>query len=783
LRNLGILLLSLAFSSSIFGQETFTISGYVKDNSSGEELIGSTVLVKELATGSATNIYGFYSITIPKGTYTMVYSFIGYNSITKEINLESNMTINMELGSNSEVLQEVEIKAERSDENVESISMSKVDMNIETIKKIPALMGEVDLIRAIQLLPGVQTAGEGSTGFFVRGGGVDQNLILLDEATVFNASHLLGFFSVFNQDAIKDAQLYKGGIPARYGGRLSSVLDVHMKEGNSKRLGISGGIGLISSRLTVEAPIIKNKSSFIISGRRTYADLFLGLSPNESLKQSKLFFYDLNGKANYIINDKNRIYLSGYFGRDILGVSDAFLINWGNRTVTGRWNHLFSEKLFSNFTVIYSDFDYTLGIPEGVNAFEWLSRIQNYSLKNDYTYYPNTRNTLRFGWSSTFFKFTPADFKPLGDNEVLTATKFPDKNALDHALYLSNEQKLGSRFRVQYGLRTSIFQNIGTDTVYNFQKNEITGNYDTIPGNPYSAYGKNEIYNTNIGLEPRLGIKYTLDEFSSVKASYNRMFQYLHLANNSTSGTPLDIWFPTNTNIQPRRVDQVALGYFRNFKNNMFETSVEVYYKTVENSIDFKDNAFLIANRLLEGEVRIGSGEAYGAEFLVRKNEGKFTGWISYTLSRAWREIDEINNGDRYLANFDKTNNVSIVMSYDITDRVNLAATWVYSTGLPLTAPTGKFNYLGMTVPVYSDRNGARIPAYHRADFSCNYDLKKKEGKRLEQSLNFSVYNLYNRKNAFSIVFRQDEEDPDRTFAEKTYLFAIIPTITWNFKF
>lgn len=767
------LLISFSFS-----QEKFTVSGYVKDGSSGEELIGATVQIKGTTTGAITNIYGFYSLTLEKGEYELVYSYVGFQNTERLVTLDQNQRIDMELSNESQMLQEIEVSAERGNENVESVEMSTVDMNIETIKKIPALMGEVDVIRAIQLLPGVQSAGEGSTGFFVRGGGVDQNLVLLDEATVFNSSHLLGFFSVFNQDAIKDAKLYKGGIPARYGGRLSSVLDVHMKDGNSKKLALSGGIGLISSRLTIEAPIVKDKSSFIISGRRTYADMFLLFSKNEDLKKSQLYFYDLNGKFNYKLTDKDRLFISGYFGRDILSIADAFQMGWGNKTITARWNHLFSEKLFSNVSLIYSNYNYLLGIPDGVQAFEWNSDIINYTVKNDYTLYANTSNTVRFGVQSSYMDFNPATFTPLDENSTFNELKLPKKFALESGIYLSNEQKIGARFTMDYGLRLSIFNNIGVDTVYQFDEN-----YDLQEENSYIAYGKGDFYNTYIGLEPRLGMKYSLTESSSLKLSYNRMFQYLHLANNSTSGTPLDVWFPSNPNIKPRIADQVAMGYFKNFFSNTLETSVEVYYKEVQNAIDFKDNAQLIFNPLLEGEVRIGSAKAYGAEFFVRRQQGNFTGWISYTLSRSIRTVEEINDGNPYFANYDRTHNLSIVLAYEFNKMFECGFTWVYNTGLPLTAPTGKFEYQGQLVPVYSERNGARIPDYHRSDFSLTYNPKKNETRKWKSSWNLSVYNFYARKNPFSITFERDSENPEQTVAIKTYLFSIIPTITYNFKF
>lgn len=802
-KNLFILLF-LICSVQLFAQN-FTLSGNMKDAETGEDLIGSTVFVKELSKGTSANLYGFYSLTLPAGNYTIEFSYVGYESFIKKINLNKDMKINIELQVKNETLKEVVIEGEAKNKNVESVQMSTVDMKMETIKKIPALLGEVDVLRAIQLLPGVQSGGEGSTGFFVRGGSSDQNLILLDEAPVYNASHLLGFFSVFNQDAIKDAQLYKGGIPARYGSRLSSVLDVRMKEGNLKRFSASGGLGLISSRLTLEGPIAKDKASFIVSGRRSYADIFLPLANNPGLKDSRLYFYDLNGKVNWKINDNNRVFVSAYTGRDVLGVGDLFALGWGNLTVTGRWNHLFSDKLFSNVTAIYSTYDYSLGIPEGAIAFDWTSRILNYAVKNDYTYYLNQNNTIRFGLYSEFHTFQPARFTPAEGNEVFDELKLFDRYALENGIYLSNEQKFGGRFSVQYGLRGSSFSNIGTDTLFNYNEN-----YDTIPGSGYTAYPSGELYHTYFGLEPRVAAKFTINTQSSIKSSYNRTFQYMHLASNSTSAAPLDVWMPSSPNIKPQIADQVALGYFRNFFGNKLETSVELYYKWMQNQIDFRDNAVLLFNPLLDGEVRPGKAWSYGAEFFIRKQEGKFTGWISYTLSRTFRQVSAINNGNPYPANFDRPHNISVVASYEILPRLTFAGTWVYSTGAPVTVPTGRFEFQGMTVPVYSDRNGARMPDYHRMDLSLTYDFKKKEGKRLEHSLNLSVFNAYARKNPYAINFTENEgnlnltdaqrqmflelyppfeqiiadyENPNRSVAQMTYLFSAIPSLTYNFMF
>ncbi|UTW60979.1 TonB-dependent receptor [bacterium SCSIO 12741] len=598
----------------------------------------------------------------------------------------------------------------------------------------------------------------------------------MDEAPVYNAAHLFGFFSVFNQDAIKNAELFKGGIPARYGGRLSSVLDVRMKDGNSKRLSVSGGIGLISSRLTVEGPIVKDKVSFIVSGRRTYGDLFLKvLYPSSDIRsQSQLYFYDLNGKVNWRINDNNRVFVSAYMGRDVLGAADLFKMGWGNRTVTARWNHIFSKKVFSNLTMIYSNFDYSLGVPSGTGAFDWTSKIIDYSLKNDYTWYLNSKNTVRFGFISTYHHFKPAEIVPGKDNDSFNEIKFFDRYAWENGVYVSNEQRIGSRVSVLYGLRFSTFSNVGKDTVYTFDQDlNRTG---------YNAYGSGKIYNTYTGLEPRLAVKYSLDDVSSVKASYNRMNQYLHLATNTAGGAPLDIWMPSSPNLKQGIADQVALGYFRNLNKNMFETSVEVYYKWMDNQVDFVDNAEILLNRYIEGEIRQGKGRSYGLEVFVKKQKGKLTGWISYTLSRAVRETPGINNGETYVASYHRPHSASIVMNYALNKRIDFSATWVYNTGTPVTAPTGKFGYAGEIAPVYSNRNDATMPDYHRMDVGMNWKLTKDEKKRWQNSLNFSIYNVYARKNAFTVSFVEDP-DTKEPVARKTYLFSIIPSITWNFKF
>lgn len=772
LTSVRLLFQSLLFILSVnlvVAQEKFTISGYIRDGSSGEELIGATIFVKELGTGTSANIYGYYSITIPKGTYTLNYSFLGLETQSKVVELTANQKIDIELGQGSQELQEVVIEAEAADQNVTSTQMSSVKMDVAEIKKLPVLFGEVDILKTITLMPGVQAAGEGNTGFFVRGGGPDQNLILLDEAPVYNASHLLGFFSVFNSDAIKDMQLMKGGIPAQYGGRLSSVLDIKMNEGNMKKTTVKGGIGLIASRLTVEAPLKKDKSSFILSGRRTYADLFLKLSNDETINQSRLYFYDLSAKVNYIVNDNNRLFVSGYFGRDVFGFSDAFGFTWGNTTATVRWNHLFNDKLFMNTALIYSDYDYVFSINVEDSGFELVSGINDINFKTDLQYFPNMDNNIKFGVNAIHHKFTPGEFNSIDGIDF----KVDDKFAIETAAYIANEQKFNDKLSANYGLRYNTFSVIGPGEEYRYDEND-----QVIDTTEYANFEMGKFYH---GLEPRAAVTYKVNNQQSVKGSYNRMRQNLHLLSPSTSGTPIDLWVPSSSIVQPEISDQVALGYFRNFKENKFESSIEVYYKTMQNQIDYKPGANILLNATVESELLFGDGWSYGAEFLVRKKKGLFTGWIGYTLSRTVRQFDGIDEGEIFPSRYDRTHDISVVGTYQLSDRISLGATWVYNTGNAVTFPVGKYEYDGDIVNYYSTRNGDRMPAYHRGDVSLTLDGRSRE--KFKSSWNFSVYNVYGRKNAYSIEFRTNAEDPTITEAVKISLFTFVPAVTWNFEF
>ena len=752
-----------------------TISGYVTDINNGEELIGATVYVKELKQGTSTNLYGFYSLNLDPGKYTVIFSYIGYQSKKQIVTLQKAVKLNIELQITDQALDEIVVTGEKKNSNITKTEMSTVKMKMQEIKKIPALMGEVDVIKAIQLLPGVQSTSEGSSGFSVRGGSSDQNLILLDEASVYNASHLLGFFSVFNNDAIKSVKLYKGDIPAEYGGRLSSLLDIRMKEGNLKKFSGTGGIGTISSRLTIGGPIIKDKTSFILSGRRSYADIFLPLAKDKDVRKLKLYFYDLNLKINHRLNDNNRFYLSSYFGRDAF-INKFSKISWGNRTITFRWNHLFSKRLFSNFTAINSNYDYQFGIDQkGALSFLWKSALSDICLKADFNYFANPNNTIRFGFISMYHTFDPGNITPTSENSFFTEYVIPKNHSLEHAIYLSNEQKIASVLTLKYGLRYSIFQNIGDGILYNYDKN-----HNSISSKHYKS---GEIFNTFSGLEPRLSLNYILNETSSIKTSYSRTRQYIQLAQNSTAGSPFDIWFSSSPNVKPQIADQVALGLFKNLRKNTIETSVEVYYKKMQNTIDFRDHAELLLNKKLEGELRFGESYSYGAEFYIRLKLSKLNGWISYTYSRAKRTIPEINNGKTYPATYDKPNDISVVMNYQISRRLTFSVNWIYSTGSPVTFPTGRFEYNGAVLPVYSDRNACRMPDYHRLDLALTLQSKYKPNKKWHGEWNFSVYNAYARKNAWTINFVTDESDPNRTYAEMTYLFSVIPSITYNFHF
>jgi hypothetical protein len=752
---------------SILAQSQYTISGTIKDSRNGEALIGVAVTIADKSNvGTRTNDYGFYSITLEKGPQRLRAKYIGFKEEFKEITLDGDKTVNWELES-KQSLKEVNIKAKRKDDNITKAQMGTETINIKEIAKVPVLFGEKDVLKTIQLLPGVKSAGEGNAGFNVRGGSTDQNLILLDEAPVYNASHLLGFFSTFNSDAIKDATIIKGNSPANYGGRLSSVLDVRMKEGNNKKFAVNGGIGLISSRLTVEGPIQEEKSSFMLSGRRTYVDVFLQMS--EEFKKNSLYFYDFNAKANYKINEKNRIYLSGYFGRDVLGFGDIFGIDWGNATGTLRWNSLISKKLFSNTSLIYSDYDYNIKITSGSTKFNINSNITDLNFKEDFTYFVNPKNTVKFGLNAIHHNLTPTRFQ--GDSIDNTAFK-KGRKSLESGLYLTNTMTPSAKWSLDYGLRLSTFTILGGEKYNRFEGDKRIDSFDLTN----QRFGK-----TYLSPEPRFTANYIINDSSSVKIGYARNTQHLHLLSNSTSTSPTDQWIGNSYNIRPEISDQISVGYSRNFDDNNYELNVEGYYKNMQNQVDYKNGADINTAVDVESELLYGDGRAYGLELTFKKKMGKLTGWIGYTLSRTERKIDGINNGEWYVARQDRIHDLSIVGIYQLTERWSLSALFVYNTGNAVTFPSGKYNVGGQTQFYYTERNGYRMPAYHRVDVSATWEGKT--NKKFQSSWNIGLYNIYGRENAYLIQFRDNPSNANETQALQYALFKFVPSITYSFKF
>lgn len=788
-----LLLAKLLVCFTFFAEAQNTISGYVKDASNGETLIGATVLIKGSSQGVITNVYGFYSITLPADNYEVEYRYIGYQSLVQQVDLSESRRIDVELLSDSQQLEEVVISADPEDVNVSGIQMSTNKLDIETITKIPSFMGEADVLRSIQMVPGVATVGEGASGFNVRGGSVGQNMVLLDEAPVYNSSHLMGFFSVFNPDAVKDVNLIKGGIPARYGGRISSVLDIRMKEGNVKEFQGQGGVGTVFSRLALEAPIVKDKASFILAGRRSYIDVLAKPFTDVFDDGAALNFYDLTAKTNWNINSKNRVFLSGYFGRDVFKFDKQQGFNWGNSTATLRWNHIFNDKLFANFTAFYSDYDYELAFGEDeMDKFRWSSRILNYDFKPEFTYFMNPNNEISFGGEALYFKFEPANVNTVNVGEAAD-NSLPSKNALETALYISNNQKIGSDLEVQYGIRFSNFNLLGSGMAY------IYG--DTIPGDRRPlldsiAYDSREVIQSYHNFEPRMSIKYQLNKYNSFKASYNKTSQYIHLVSNTTASNPLDVWNPSSNNIKPQIGHQVALGWFRNFgPDNNVEFSAEVYYRKTKNQIDYIDGAELLINEYIEGDLLSGDGRAYGLELYAKKNTGKMTGWVSYTLARTELKVEGINNDNWYPTRYDQAHNFKTAVFYDLNKSWQFSGNFTFLTGTPTTFPTSRFEQAGYVVPyAYGDgRNNFRIPNYHRFDISATKYNKtvRKNGKpkRFHSHWVFAIYNVLGTKNPFSIYFTQADEryapgQPVDTQARQVSIIgSMIPSVSYNFKF
>jgi hypothetical protein len=776
-------------SLSIFSQDDVTLSGYIKDAANGETLIGATAYITELQSGVLSNEYGFYSLTVPAGDYTLQISYVGFESQDIPIALKENQKLNIELGLASSIIDEVVVTAEAADKNVSELEMSVNKMDIQTIKKMASLLGEIEILRSIQLLPGVSSVGEGASGFNVRGGSIDQNLVLLDEAPVFNSSHLFGFFSVFNPDAVKDVKLYKGGIPARYGGRLSSILDVRMKEGNSKSLAINGGVGLIFSRLSVEAPIVKDKSSFIVAGRRSYIDVLAGPFLQDGLDGSVLNFYDLTLKTNYNLNEKNRFYLSGYFGRDNFGFGEQAGFNWGNSTGTLRWNHLFSDKLFSNVTLFYSDYKYQIAFgDDSANRFDWDASIDNYSVKPEFTYFVNPENIIRFGGQIIGYTFDPGRAMGVSEGET-TDISLDSKYAIESSVFVENEQELGDNISLNYGLRYSHFNYTGAGRAYEF------GDAPLGERRPVASvsepFGQWESIVSYGNFEPRFSMKYQLNSNNSFKLSYNRTTQYIHLISNTTASTPVDVWTPSTNNIKPQTADQVALGFFKNLKNNTYELTTEVYYKNMNNLVEYIDGADLILNEFLEGDLLAGDGRAYGLEFMLKKTKGKFYGWLSYTLAKTERQVEGINRGEWFPARFDQRHNLSITSFYDAGKRWTLSANFAFISGTPTTFPTSRFEQQGLVIPHNGNdvRNNVNIPVYHRLDLGATLKGKDRPGKKWKGEWVFSIYNVYSKRNPFSIFFRQNQKriapgQPTSTDAVQLSVIGnFIPSISYNFKF
>jgi len=772
-----------------FSQEKVTLSGTIANKTNNETLIGVNIVIPEAKASTTTNSYGFYSITLPKGNYTLIISYVGFDNVEEKISLIQNTKKNIEMFENSKSLDEVVVKSNKSKANIRKPEMSVNKLSIATIKKMPAVLGEVDVLKSVLQLPGVTNAQEGASGFNVRGGSVDGNLVLLDEAAVYNTSHVFGFFSVFNSDVIKDLKLYKGGIPSNFGGRTSSVLDIYQKEGNSKEYHVNGGIGAVSSRLLAEGPIVKDKSSFVIAGRGSYAHLFLKLAdePNSA------YFYDLNAKLNYKFNDKNNVFASGYFGYDKMNFNNNFINNYGNSFFNLRWNHIFSDKLFSNASAIYSDYNY--GLKLKFVGIDWKSEIRNYNFKYDFKHYFSDKITLSYGVNSIYYNFNPGTIKPLDETSSINPDQIAKKYALENAVYISAEQKLSEKLSINYGLRYSNFQRLGEEDISTYANNQaVVFNqdfqiYEEAEATGTIHYGKNKKIVSFDNLEPRFSLAYSFNENQSIKTSYNRMSQYIHLISNTASVSPLDIWAPSDKYLKPEILDQVAFGYFQNFKDDKYSLEVEAFYKKIKNKADYIDGADLIVNKHIERVLLNGEARSYGLEIMAKKNTGKLTGWLSYTLSKAEQKTPGrngsepgINNGKWYRANYDKTHNLSLTAAYQLTKKWSFGGIFTYQTGKAATFPNGKYEYQGITIASYGARNESSLSAYHHLDLSATYIPKPDKTKGWKGEWVFSVYNIYNRSNAASYTFGQNT-DTGASEVRRMSIFGVIPSVTYNFKF
>jgi hypothetical protein len=783
-----IFLFVLLFVLSAFtvsAQNKYTISGYIKDSLNGETLIGATIAVQGQTKGISSNLYGFYSITLDEGKYILICSFVGYRIKAVSIELKADTKINFDVVPKSYLAEEVVVTSKKRDANVKNAQMGKFTLPIEQIRSVPAFLGEVDLLKVVQFLPGVRNAGEGSAGIYVRGGGPDQNLILLDDAPVYNTGHLFGFFSIFNADAIKNVTLIKGGMPAQYGGRLSSVLDVSMKEGNNQKFQVDAGIGVIASRLSIQGPLKKNKSSFILSGRRTYIDAIAKpfVKSGSQFKGSGYYFYDLNAKVNYIFSDKNRLYLSGYFGRDVFDYVNGkqslkFNIPWGNSTGTLRWNHVFNNKLFGNTTVVYNDYNFAFNAAQNDFELKLSSGIRDISLKQDFDLYPYTGHKLKFGGIYTYHKFTPSVISGKQDSTVFKPNNAQVKYAHEAALYLQDDWEINEKIKIHAGLRYSWFQQVGPYKIYQTDNN---GNRTDS-----TVFGRGKAVKTYGGLEPRFTIRYALDDETSIKGSVTRNLQYIHLVSNAGTTLPTDIWVPSTYKVKPQISWLYAAGLFKNFKDNMYETSVELYYKQMQNQIEYEEGYVPSSLDDTENHFAFGKGWSYGAEFFVNKTKGRLTGWVGYTLSWTWRKFPQLNFGDKYPAKYDRRNDMSVVAMYELNKKWKLSASFVFGTGNSATLPQRFYIVGGILTQEYSRINEYRLPPYHRLDFSAILTPKKNIKRKWKSEWVFSVYNAYNRKNPYFIYFDQTGSPFNGTLeiqAKQVSLFPVIPAITWNVKF
>ncbi|BDD02943.1 TonB-dependent receptor [Aureibacter tunicatorum] len=766
-----VLTLTIIINNKALAKKDVTLSGTIYDADNGETMIGATVAVRSLSTGTATNAYGFYSFSLPKGEYAVEVSFIGYQTQVVQISMNESQRMDIKLKPNQEQLDAIIVMAKKENDNITSERIGVEQLSPKELETIPVLFGEQDIIKALTLTPGVKTSGDGNGGMMVRGGTNSQNLILLDEAVIYNASHLAGFFSTFNSDAIKNLTLYKGTAPAKYGGRISSVMDVKMNEGSNQNYHIGGGIGLIASKLSLEGPIVKDKGSFLITGRRTYADLFMKLSPDEDINERKLYFYDLNLKANYQINENNRIYLSGYLGKDVMSSEDLFGLDWGNVTATLRWNKIWNSRLFSNTSLIYSEYNHDVRVSDNSSNIGYLSEITNFNLKHEFQYFIDNNSTLDFGAYFQNNTVLPGQLLVEGDTDTKPVNVL-QRNIYEYGAYVNYSWEPNPHWSVSAGLRFAAFNLMGGGDFYTFEDGELVNT---------QYFESGEVVQEYYNLEPRFNLAYILNPSNSFKFSYTRNTQTVHLIENPTITTPTDIWISSSQNIQPEISDQLSLGYFKNLKDNEYQLSGEVYYRWLQNQMDLKDGANTRANEFLEGELLFGKGRSYGLELMMKKKSGRLNGWIAYTLSRTEKQIENINKGNWYPAKQDATHDLSIVALFELNPKWNLSATWVYNTGNAVTFPDGKYEIDGEIHYYYSERNSYRMPAYHRLDLGATCQLKKTE--KFESSLSFSVYNAYGRKNAFVIQFKQDPDNPSKSITTRTHLFTYVPSITYNFRF